>query len=92
MAYNSSLNETTKATPNSLLFGDDITLPIDLATEPPVDHVRNDSSDQYAQYVLDLENKIWEGHHRAREYTKSAMFYQILPGFLVLRYLDRGHE
>ena len=76
MAYNSSINETTKATPNSLLFGEDISLPIDLATERVPNEQRNTNSDQYAQFAMELENKLWEGHHRARDHTKSAMVHQ----------------
>lgn len=83
MAYNSSINDTTKATPNSLVFGDEIALPIDLATEPPTDQEKDQNIDSYAQYILDLGNKFWEGHHRARECTQSAMVHQ-------KRYYDRN--
>ena len=78
MAYNSSIHDTTQATPNSILFGDDVNLPIDLATERLPTELRNINPDPYAQYAIDLENSLWEGHHRVRTHTKAAMKHQKL--------------
>ena len=65
MAHNSSINDSTQATPNSLVFGDEIALPINVATEATPDQEKYKNLDPYAQYILDLGNKFLEGHHRA---------------------------
>lgn len=78
MAYNSSVHETTNATPNSLVFGDEVALPIDMITDPPENDKPNydTTGHYYAQYILDLQSKFWEGHQRAREFTSKAMLHQ----------------
>lgn len=65
MAYRSSRNETTGCSPNEMLFGREITLPIDVildrgVAEEGMDHRRQDS-----HYVLQLLKRLRETHEYA---------------------------
>ncbi|CAG2231003.1 unnamed protein product [Mytilus edulis] len=72
MAYRSAEHETTGYTPNYLMFGREVSTPIDLMYEIPVD-VQSFLSNQWA---LELKERLEEAHEKVRQNTKSSMLRQ----------------
>ena len=67
-AYRSTPQESTGETPNMMMFGREVSLPIDLMTEQPRLEEEDDTD-----YVQTLRQRIQTSHERAREVlAKSA--------------------
>ncbi|CAC5420431.1 Transposon Ty3-I Gag-Pol polyprotein,Transposon Ty3-G Gag-Pol polyprotein [Mytilus coruscus] len=74
MAYRSSVQATTSRTPNSMLFGREVTLPLQaMIPEPDTEIQENRSPDDY---VAHLQNKLKENHAFARNALKKVSIYQ----------------
>ena len=56
LAYRTSINESTGATPFSLLYGREARLPVDLCFDPPPDH--DQSVTTYGEYTKQLQQKL----------------------------------
>ena len=74
MAYRSSVHSVTGYTPNYLLFGRELPLPLDLVLRPPAD--QPDDSRTLTGYVHDLRNRLWRVHHAARRKMGTRMRHQ----------------
>lgn len=65
LAYRSSVHETTKVTPNEMMFGRQVTLPIELVFGSPTTNI--DLPDCSEEYAFQLQNRIEKIHQFARE-------------------------
>ncbi len=72
MAYRASPQESTGMTPNMLMFGREVQLPIDLICGGSLPGEPLEAS----EYVDELERKIGEAHDIARNHLKKAAHYQ----------------
>ena len=63
-AYRTSIQETTGATPFSLMFGREARLPIDLMFPPP--EVENDSTP--SKYAAELRIRLEQAYHSVRQH------------------------
>ena len=68
MAYRSTMQETTGVSPNRMMFGREVNLPIDLIVGCPPDATCLGGS----SYVLDLQAKLQQAHQHARKHCKAA--------------------
>ena len=68
MALNSTVHESTGASPYRLVFGENMTLPIDILT----DSVRGEDMSAASDYVMDLKTKLFDAHRLVRETLKKA--------------------
>ena len=69
MAYNSSVHDTTKCTPNMLLFGNENRLPVDLMyAETSVEEMSPQCPCEYVEWVRDASR---EAFSKAREHIKK---------------------
>ena len=66
MAYRSSMQETTGATPFSQMFGREVRLPIDFMFDTPPGYPSPSSTSIYAQT---LQKYLQEAYHFVREHT-----------------------
>ena len=73
MAYRSAPHESTKETPNRMIFGREVTLPVDLLMEVPPGE---ESEDEPATYVENLQERLRIVHDAAREHLSTAMVTQ----------------
>ena len=74
LAYNTSVQESTKESPYEMTFGHYPLLPIDFLYELPVGEKKlfpNASS-----YVLDIQNRLRNVHNHARQCLKDSAFKQ----------------
>ena len=74
MAYNSTvtIHESTGMSPYCLVYGEKMTIPIDIITKPsPEQEVLT-----AAEYVNQLQSKLRESHRLVRETTKKAAEWQ----------------
>ena len=67
-AYNSSIHETTEITPYRMVFGEEMTLPVQLITRN-LDGQRTSMCKYQAEYVQGLENSLNEMYDIVRETT-----------------------
>ena len=67
MAYRSSIHESTGETPNMLMLGREIEVPLDVITEPPVD-----SPPLTTEYALALQQRLSGAHETARRHLSKA--------------------
>jgi len=75
MAYNSSVQESTKQTPNAMVFGQELRLP--LALLAPVDsNVQPFVAQSAPEYVLQLQQQLEQVHHLARDKLHAAALKQ----------------
>lgn len=93
LAYRSSVHETTKVTPNEMMFGRQVTLPIELVFGSPTTNI--DLPDCSEEYAFQLQNRIEKIHQFAREnlqlssdnmkrrYDKQSNILQLEHGDLV---------
>ena len=72
MAYRSSVHKSTSRTPNSMVFGREVTLPLQAVIEQPME---SDQSN-YDDYLHDPKKKLKEIHGIARKNLKQAAIYQ----------------
>ena len=74
MAYRSSVHASTTRTPNSMLFGREITLPLQaLIPQPRETTMAQGTSDDYMDH---LKNKLEQNHAIARKSLKRVSQYQ----------------
>ena len=69
-AYRASRHESTKYSPNMLVFGRKNRAPADLVLEPI--YGEQGHYDSMDDYVYDVQAKIREAHHLAREHLRTA--------------------
>lgn len=70
-AYNSSVHETTKCTPNLLMFGCENRIPLDIIfADGLLDHAVPECPNAYAEWVRDASRIAFE---KAREHLKSSI-------------------
>jgi hypothetical protein len=70
-AYRSSVHSSTGFTPNRLMFGEEVRMPLSLTVSKPEE--RNIS---HEEYVANLQAKIQETHELARKHIKKNSTYQ----------------
>lgn len=74
MAYSSSVNKSTSKTPNSMVFGREVAMPLQAVISIL------DDSDQPAsdadQYICNLKKKLPGNHEIARKFLKQSSNYQ----------------
>lgn len=73
MAYRSSPNSATHQTPNKMVFGRDVTLPMQAVTGRPTEAGEAVSP---TQYVLNLHAALEQAHDHARTFLHKASSYQ----------------
>lgn len=73
MAYRSSQHSSTKMTPNKMVFGREIILPIQAVTRRPK---CSDGDVEYDEHVTTLQTKLQQIHEVARQNLKVAVSYQ----------------
>ncbi|CAG2230290.1 unnamed protein product [Mytilus edulis] len=74
MAYRSSVHASTSKTPNSMLFGREVTLPLQAVIPQPDTEIQENRSPD--DYVAHLQNKLKENHAFARKALKKVSIYQ----------------
>ncbi|CAC5407930.1 unnamed protein product [Mytilus coruscus] len=74
MAYRSSVHASTSRTPNSMLFGREVTLPLQAVIPQPDTEIQENRSPD--DYVAHLQNKLKENHAFARKALKKVSIYQ----------------
>ena len=74
MAYRSSVHKSTSKTPNSMVFGREITLPLQAVISTPEAASPNVSDAD--QYVANLKNKLSQNYEIARKSLKQSSTYQ----------------
>ncbi|CAC5415372.1 unnamed protein product [Mytilus coruscus] len=70
MAYRSSVHASTSRTPNSMLFGREVTLPLQAVIPQPDTEIQENRSPD--DYVAHLQNKLKENHAFARKALKKG--------------------
>ena len=72
MAYRASLQESTGLTPNLMMLGREVELPIDVTCGSSL------SGDlmKAPEYVIDLESRLKVAHEKARAHLKKSAYYQ----------------
>lgn len=76
LAYRSSVHESTKVTPNEMVFGRQVTLPIELIYgKPTADTEIPDSCEEYAYQLQQTLDKIHEFPKKKKK-TPSNVFRQ----------------
>ena len=72
MAYRSSIHSSTGMTPNLLMLGRNVMMPLDVVVPRPEVHESCDKE----QYIQDLQSKFAQVHEKAREHLKKSSDYQ----------------
>ena len=67
-AYRSAVQESTQETPNMMMLGRNVELPVDLTIQVPQGKLEDDSSD----YVEGLRSNLYKAHDRARRCLHDA--------------------
>ena len=75
MAYNSSVQESTRETPNAVVYGRQVTLPISLL-DPAGDAAVKIKAESSSEYVLQLQRQMELVHHKVRERLQKAALKQ----------------
>ena len=76
MAYRSSVHKSTLKTPNSMVFGREITLPLQAVVSKPVESDSDQENQDSDDYVDLLKKKLIENHDIARKHLKRSAIYQ----------------
>ena len=76
MAYRSSVNETTGYTPNMMMLGREVTVPLDIQFANP-----NNIKEFQSDFAANLRSRMEQAHEIAREHIQTEMRRQ-------KRYLD----
>jgi hypothetical protein len=74
MAYRSAMHSTTHYSPNKMLFGREIMLPLEVMVGHP--EQENKQNKSYCEYIQHLGEIMEEVHELARKYTKRNVLYQ----------------
>jgi hypothetical protein len=72
-AYRSSIHESTGYTPNMLMLGREVRVPLDLIHAPPNE---TGKQPQYGEYVSSLKNQLIQAHDEARKWLKKSVTCQ----------------
>ena len=72
-AYNSTIHDTTGITPYRMVFGEEIVLPLDLATEK-VNAEQSTIPKNQAEYVRELQRSLNEMYDIVRDVTNNSHF------------------
>ena len=72
MAYRSSVHSSTHFTPNMMVFGRNITMPLEAVTCRPANETESDTQD----YISDLQAKLHSVHVLARRNLKTSAEHQ----------------
>ena len=72
MAYRSSIHSSTGMTPNLLMLGRNVMMPLDVVVPRPEVHESCDKE----QYIQDLQSKFAQANEKAREHLKKCSDYQ----------------
>ena len=70
MAYNSTPHESTGISPYKLVFGREMSFPINIITEP-IEEMSQDPK-YTSEYVTELEERLREAHDLARKHLKKS--------------------
>ena len=73
MAYRSVPHDTTRETPNMLMLGREVTVPVDLVLDAPPEEPEELA---WSQYAADLQERLREVHEAARASTAQQMVSQ----------------
>ena len=68
MAYRSSVNETTGYTPNMMMLGRDVTVPLDIQFANP-----QNAKEFQTEFVSNLQSRMEQAHEMAREHIQTEM-------------------
>ncbi|MCG8032936.1 MAG: DDE-type integrase/transposase/recombinase, partial [Candidatus Thiodiazotropha taylori] len=68
MAYRSSVNETTGYTPNTLMLGREVTVPLDIQFANP-----HNAKEIQTEFVSNLQFRMEQAHEMAREHIQTEM-------------------
>ena len=68
-AYRSTVHESTKFSPNRLMLGREVNLPLDVMVGAPPS---SNTSTCYVQYVEWVKNAVWKSFAAAHEHSKKA--------------------
>ncbi len=71
LAYRSAVHESTGETPNMLMMGHEITLPLDLMVESLPDD-EEDDNDLLTDFALDLRERMKAAHEQARDVLQTS--------------------
>ena len=76
MAYRASINSTTNQSPNKLVFGRNVVLPLEAVFGRPV--LTDDTDDQCEvdEYKIELQNHLETAHAIARRHLQTTSEYQ----------------
>jgi hypothetical protein len=70
-AYRSSVHSSTGFTPNCMMFGEEVKMPLSLTVSKP-----EETECSHEEYVAELQTKIQETHELARKHIKKNSIYQ----------------
>ena len=68
MAYRSSVNETTGYTPNMMMLGREVTVPLDIQFANP-----NNIKEFQSAFASNLQSRMEQAHEIAREHIQTEM-------------------
>ena len=75
MAYRSSVHASTGKTPNMMMLGRNITLPMEAVIPKPVESDEIDAP-EIDEYIVSLQNRLAASHELARKHLKQNSDYQ----------------
>jgi hypothetical protein len=76
MAYRSSVHKSTSRTPNAMVFGREVTLPLQAVIGQPMESDYESDQSNYDDYLHNLKKILKEIHGIARNNLKQAAVYQ----------------
>lgn len=76
MAYRASINSTTHQSPNKMVFGRDIVLPLEAVIGRPRSTSPGDEPCDTDLYISELQNRLETAHEIARKHLKINTDYQ----------------
>ena len=77
MAYRSSVYATTQQTPNKMVFGRDIVLPMEAVIGRPFSPEQADGAVQVEEHISKIQDRLETNHRIARQHLKVNSEYQI---------------
>ena len=76
MAYRSSVHATTQQTPNKMVFGRDIVLPMEAVIGRPFSPEQADGAVQVEEHISKIQDRLETAHRIARRHLKVNSEYQ----------------